>query len=108
MKLYIGGTFQGQDELARSENPNARILYAFHETVREAVRNGRDPRDFAKAICESMPDAVITADEVGSGVVPVSEEDRAYRESVGRALCVVAQFSEQVTRTVCGIGVRIK
>ena len=108
MKLYIGGAFQGQDGLARLENPNAVIFADFHETVREALLNGRDPREFAREICEKQPDAVIVADEVGSGVVPVLKEDRAYREAVGRALCVIAQASEQVTRVVCGIGVRIK
>ena len=37
-----------------------------------------------------------------------SSEDRAFREAVGRALCVIAQESDQVIRCVCGIGVRIK
>lgn len=108
MRLYIGGAFQGQDELARKENPDADIFCDFHEAVREAVSNGQDPREFAREICEKRPDAVIVADEVGSGVVPISAENRAYREAVGRALCVIAQFSERVTRVVCGIGVRIK
>ena len=34
--------------------------------------------------------------------------ERAFREAVGRALCVLAQASCSVTRVVCGIGVRIK
>ena len=42
------------------------------------------------------------------GVVPLAAEDRAFREAVGRALCVIAQRAESVTRCVCGIGVRIK
>ena len=63
MKLYIGGAWQGQEELARGENPGAEILCEFHERVREAV---------------------------------------------GRALCVIAQRADEVTRAVCGIGVRIK
>ena len=46
--------------------------------------------------------------EVGAGVVPVSARDRAYREAVGRVLCLIAREAEQVTRCVCGIGVRIK
>ena len=74
MKLYIGGAYQGQVELAGRENPGA----------------------------------VIAANEVGAGVVPLLAEDRAFREAVGRALCVIAQEAEQVTRCVCGIGVRIK
>lgn len=108
MRLYIGGAFQGQDELARKENPDAEIFFDFHDAVREAVLNGQDSREFAREICEKQPNVVIVADEVGSGVVPISAENRAYREAVGRALCVIAQFSERVTRVICGIGVRIK
>lgn len=51
---------------------------------------------------------MIVANEVGSGVVPVSAQERAFREAVGRALCVIAQEACEVTRVVCGIGVRIK
>ena len=108
MRLYIGGAWQGQAELARAENPDAQILYDFHEAVRSASERGEDPREFAQRICEQHPDAVIVADEVGCGVVPMAAEDRAFREAVGRALCVIAQRAEQVTRVVCGIGVRIK
>ena len=109
MKLYIGGAYQGQEKLARLENPSAPVWTDFHETVREAVlTDGQDPRAFAEAFCRDHPDAVITANEVGAGVVPMGAEDRAFREAAGRALCVIAARAEQVTRCVCGIGVRIK
>ena len=109
MKLYIGGAYQGQEELARQENPSAEIWTGFHETIRKDVlTDGRDPRVFAENFCREHPDAVVTADEVGSGVVPMAAEDRAFREAVGRVLCVIAGEAERVTRCVCGIGVRIK
>ena len=109
MKLYIGGAYQGQEELARQENPDKILFEAFHETIRQAVlTDQQDPRAFAEAFYAEHPDAVVVADEVGSGVVPVSAEDRAFREAVGRALCVLAGKAGQVTRCVCGIGVRIK
>lgn len=108
MKLYIGGAWQGQEALAREENPGAPLLIDFHEAVREAARRGEDPQAFARDICARQPEAVVVANEVGAGVVPVAAEERAFREAVGRALCVIAQEAEQVTRVVCGIGVRIK
>lgn len=104
MKLYIGGYCQGQAELAEKENPGCELFYDFHETV----RGKENPRDFAQQFCVEHPDAVIIADEVGSGIVPINAADRAFREAVGRALCVIAQNAESVTRVVCGIGVRIK
>lgn len=106
MKLYVGGAYQGQKELARRENPGAEIFEDFHERLRTI--GDQDPRSFAQAFCRKHPDGVVVANEVGSGVVPVTKEDRAFRENVGRALCVIAQEAEQVIRVVCGIGVRIK
>ncbi|MBR2571912.1 MAG: bifunctional adenosylcobinamide kinase/adenosylcobinamide-phosphate guanylyltransferase [Clostridia bacterium] len=108
MKLYIGGAYQGQQELARRENPGAEILGDFHDAARAALLRGEDARDFARRVCGEHPDAVIVANEVGSGIVPVDPAERAFREAAGRALCVIAQRAEQVTRVVCGIGVRIK
>ena len=108
MKLYIGGAWQGLAELARDENPGAEVFADFHENIRAAVLNGEDPREFARKFCTAHPDAVIAANEVGAGIVPMAAEDRKFREAVGRALCVVAQQSVQVTRCVCGIGMRIK
>ena len=109
MKLYIGGVCQGQEELARAENPGGTFYADFHETVRQAVlTEGREPRAFAKQFCEEHPDAIIIANEVGAGVVPMLKEERAFREAVGRVLCVIVQQAQSVTRCVCGIGVRIK
>ena len=109
MKLYIGGAYQGQEELARQENPDGELFERFHETIREKVQQeGQDASAFAEKFCREHPDAVVVSDEVGSGVVPMEAEDRAFREAVGRVLCVIARNAEQVTRCVCGIGVRIK
>lgn len=109
MKLYIGGVCQGQTELAIQENPEGEWFLDFHETIRKAVvQEGLEPREFAKQFCQAHPDAIVAANEVGAGVVPMAAEDRAFREAVGRALCVIAQQARQVTRCVCGIGVRIK
>ena len=108
MKLYIGGAYQGQEELAALENPGAEIVYAFHEEVRRQTDAGRDARAFAAQICAEKPNAVIVANEVGAGIVPIDARARAFRESVGRALCVIAQACDEVVRVVCGIGVRIK
>ena len=108
MKLYIGGAYQGQDELAVRENHGAEIIPDFHKKVREAILKGEDSREFARKICRDKPDAVIVANEVGAGIVPMEASERAFREAVGRALCVIAQASDTVVRVVCGIGVRIK
>jgi len=109
LKLYIGGAYQGQEELARQENLDGEIFERFHETIRGKVqKEGQEALVFAEMFCREHPEAVVVSDEVGSGVVPMAAEDRAFREAVGRVLCVIARNAEQVTRCICGIGVRIK
>lgn len=108
MKLYIGGAFQGQEELARRENPQAEILPGFQDTIRGVLAGGGDPLAFAQNLCREKPEAVVVCCEVGCGVVPMDAGERAYREAVGRALCLLAQNADTVVRCVCGIGVRIK
>ena len=105
MKLYVGGAHQGQEALARRENPGAQIISDVHLLLKDYAG---DPWAFAEDFFCRHPDAVIVADEIGCGVVPVDGNDRAWREAAGRALCVLAQRSETVTRVICGIGVRIK
>lgn len=104
MKLYVGGAYQGQDELAAAENPGAELFTDFQERLRGVT----DARAYAGAFCDAHPDAVVTAREIGSGVVPMEAEDRAWREAAGRALCVIASRADTVVRVVCGIGTRIK
>ena len=109
MKLYVGGAYQGQNELACQENPGKEFYPDFHETIRSAViADGQEPLAFAEQFCRDHPDAVVSANEVGSGIVPMAAEDRAFRAAAGRGLCVIARNAAQVTRCVCGIGVRIK
>lgn len=108
MKLYIGGAGQGQEALARQENPQAEIIADFHTLVRRWIDDGLDVQKQTEMLCDEQPQAVIVSDEVGCGVVPMGRENRFWREQVGRAQCLIAARSEQVTRMLCGIGVRIK
>ena len=65
MKLYIGGAYQGQAELARQENPDGELFERFHETIREKVqKEGQDAPAFAEKFCREHPDAVVVSDEV--------------------------------------------
>ena len=57
---------------------------------------------------EKNPDVVILSNELGYGVVPVDQFDRAYREKTGRVCCKVAQAAQEVHRVVCGLGTVIK
>lgn len=105
MKLYIGGAYQGQETLARRENPSAEIIEDFHLLLKN---HAGDPHAFAEIFIREHPNAVVVANEIGCGVVPIDPEERTWRERAGRALCDIAAYSETVVRVSCGIGVRIK
>jgi len=51
---------------------------------------------------------VITCDEVGSGVIPATREERDAREATGRLACRLAAKAERVVRIIAGIPVVLK
>lgn len=51
---------------------------------------------------------IIICNEVGNGVIPVSGEDRHWREATGRLCIELARRADTVVRVVCGIPTVIK
>ena len=51
---------------------------------------------------------VVIATEVGGGVVPVDNRERAAREAAGRLSCLLARRAERVVRVFCGLPVVLK
>ncbi len=114
MELVIGGVFQGKLEYVKEKygfgegeiftcdpdrdiDPDAKCLYRYEKYVQYCVRNGKKP------VTEFGPDAVVIADDVFCGVVPVDGELRAMRDEAGRALAAIAAKADRVTRIFCGI-----
>lgn len=120
MRLYIGGTGHGQEIIAEKETGIKPVLCTakealtapaidrFHLLTKQILKDGGDPQAFARELIQKNPDAVICCDEIGSGIHPYEKEDRSWREETGRALCILAEAAESVTRVFCGIGQRIK
>ena len=59
-------------------------------------------------LMQENPDAFVTADEIGCGIVPMEAFERGYRETDGRICQRIAAYSEEVHRVICGLGMRIK
>ena len=120
IRLYIGGAGHGQELIAEKETGKHPVLCdlesaltesaidQFHLLTKQVLKDGGSPQDFAKKLVEENPDAVICSDEIGGGIVPAEREERIWREETGRALCILAEHAESVTRVYCGIGQRIK
>ncbi len=120
MDLIIGGAYQGKLDYARGAfslaeedicicTPEAepdftrRCLCGYENYILRCLRQGRDPDPGAL-----RPDAVVVADDIFCGVVPVDGEVRAWREACGRALTALALGAGSVTRLFCGLPLRLK
>ena len=51
---------------------------------------------------------VVIATEVGGGVVPVDQAERAGREAAGRLACLLARRADTVVRVFCGLPIILK
>ena len=68
------------------------------------------------ANAESLPDLadelaqydVVTATEVGGGVVPIDPAQRAAREAAGRLACLLAERADCVVQMFCGLPTVLK
>lgn len=76
--------------------------------VRRLLEKGEDPLAFADALIQKNPGAVVTADEIGCGVVPIDAFERRYRDIDGEVCQKIAAFSPKVWRVLCGIPMMIK
>ena len=120
IRLYIGGSGNGQAELAEKETGRKPVqctpdealkspaIDNFHLVAKQILSQGGSPQEYAKELLKSNPDAVICSDEIGCGIHPLAQEERIWREETGRALCILAEGAGTVTRVICGIGQRIK
>lgn len=109
--MIIGGMAQGKHAFA-AQFTHTRCIDGLAAQIRDAVRAGRDPLAEAnasvRALVTGREDIVLIYPEVGSGVVPLDPEERAWREAVGRAGCSIAAEADEVYRMVAGIAQRIK
>lgn len=85
-----------------------RLILNFHEYIRRfSVCTPEEARkkmgQFVDALIEKNPNAVITADEIGSGIVPLSPEDRLWRDLEGEAIQKLAREAAEVYRVIGGI-----
>ena len=67
-----------------------------------------DAADLNRLADELADYDVVTAAEVGGGVVPIDPAARAAREAAGRLGCLLAQRADAVVRVFCGIPVYLK
>ena len=102
MIFVTGPLFSGKAGYARTLCPENELLLNAHELA--------DGTSDLAALADELAAryAVITAAEVGGGVVPVDPVQRAKREAAGRLSCLLAARADAVVRVFCGIPTVIK
>lgn len=98
----------GRLEMDEQTVMQANLITHFELFVRREMEAGRDPYAFAEHLMQENPDAIVTADAIGCGIVPMEAFERDYRETDGRVCQQIAAFAEEVHRVICGLGMRIK
>lgn len=114
MVLIVGGAAQGKLDFARRElgvtawsdgvlGPESCV-----HNLQQAIRDLPDPREAIGRWLAEKPEGVLICNEVGCGVTPLDQGERAWRELVGRICCELAERAQAVYRVRCGLGVRMK
>ncbi len=126
MILIIGGAYQGKLDYA-CENYNIsrkdvynctrekvevdyekKILNNVEELVYACLANGRDPMKYLAARKSRWIDSVMIVNDISCGLVPMDQNDRAFREAVGRTTTYLAKEAKAVIRVFAGIGKNLK
>ena len=114
MILVIGGLASGKREYVRKE-------YGFSDQdMADAVLDdqpvicnlqnlvARDPAQSSSIAADLMKKQIVICNEVGCGIVPMSQNDRETREAVGRLCIKLAREADKVIRICSGIPTVIK
>ena len=126
MELIIGGYAQGKLDFAKSCYPDAvvfsevpvdfgdddvKIWDNFNVSVRKLFESGKNDDDVHNVIQSAVgfhKNLVIISDEIGCGIIPMSADERHFREFIGRIQCFLAEKADKVFRVVCDVPQRIK
>ena len=125
MILVFGGAYQGKldyamerfqmtdEDVYRCNDENAEfpqgaaIVYELDKWILALVKTDLDTEDAVRRFIEFNSNAVVIANDISSGIVPMDATMRKWREAVGRALAQIARSSDEVVRLFCGIPTRI-
>lgn len=84
------------------------VISGLHLYCKAALASGRSPVREMAAQMETLKGKILLCDEIGSGIVPLTAEDRQWREAVGQLLQLLAKEAETVISFLCGIPLVLK
>lgn len=95
---------------------SADVILHVEKLFEYLMRKTENPEDFGSALLVQMEklekeerrERVLTADEIGCGIVPLDPFERDYREREGRFCQRAAAQAREVYRILCGLEMRLK
>ena len=125
MDLIVGGAYQGKLDYACEKygftvenvftcSENCDISFEkpcidrFEEYVLYCVKNGISARKVLEDNMEKWENSVIICREIFSGVVPIDDTIRAWREETGRVMTWLSGNAQSVTRMFLGLPQKLK
>ena len=85
-----------------------KCLNGYHLIVLSQLRAGIDPLKHLADNIYLLKYKIIICDDISSGIVPMGEENRKWREAAGRCAGLLSRNANEVWRVFCGIGTKIK
>lgn len=102
-RTYVKETYGYTDgDLADGALDGRPVIYNLQEMLRE------DPSGAEALLPELLKKKIVICNEVGSGIVPMSRQERDMRDAAGRLCILLAKEAEKVIRVVCGLPVILK
>ena len=119
MILIIGGAYQGKTAYARErfglEDDNIfdlstgqpvkpYLCFTRLECLTKAeYKKGSSAEEIAQMVRSFASDPILISREIGSGIVPMDRDSRAWREQHGKVLQLLAKEADSVIRIFCTI-----
>lgn len=114
MIIIFGGAYQGKLDFAKEKfnikdeeildlskenfSLDKKVIYHFEEVKKKNI-------SFNEA---DLNNKILILDDESCGLVPINDEDRRYREDIGRLMVKLSKEADEVYRVFIGLGERIK
>lgn len=110
MVLFLGPLYSGKQDAAKAWAESSGKDWANLRVCDDVMAHWNGASEELRQIALNLTEAydLILYTEVGSGLVPVDETERRYREVSGRLSTMLAEQADEVYRVVAGIPKRLK
>lgn len=120
MILIIGGAYQGKLDYAKKQFDLAEgDIYTCTETeidfskrciykMERFTYEHPDPVSYFKENRKLWENSILICEDIFCGIVPMSGQNRAWRQRTGRLCQYLAAEATQVSRIFCGLEQRLK